>query len=648
MLEIFRLVGNVVLDTSEALSGLSQVENAATRAGEVLKKAGDGIQTFGKKMTMFATLPVIAGLGGAIKAASDLNETLSKTEVVFGEGTKQVLEWSDNTLKSIGLAKMTALDMAAVYGDMGTAMGLTQKEAQKMAMSMVDLTGDMASFKNMRPDEIHIALTGAYTGETEALKRLGVVMTVANLEQFALKEGIKKSYKEMTQAEKIALRYDFIMNSAKNSVGDFARTQESAANQTRIFKESIKEVGANIGGILLPWFTKAVKIINQVIDKFRILPEKVQIVSIVIASLAAATGPLIIVFGMLISAAGTIAGAIGAIGLPVAAVIAGLGILTGVIVSSGIVMIAAAKKAGVLNRAIKWLKDTFYILKLILKGDVVKAVDLVVEKFGVTGAEARKFVFKIVELKNAFIDFANRFKAKSKEAFQYLIDYVVKVSKYLYKHRADILKTMYTFAKFAKMFIMYVSDMAKTIWKIVKWGQQFSQTMKNITVKVGQFIKDIKWKFANLIYSANKWGANFIQGFINGIKSKASALKNTIKNIPATIKRYMGFSSPTADGPGKDSDKWSPNFMDMFINGIQSKIPDLITTMKKAAMTLKMQDNVDFSMNKSLLFSNGVAGSGNNINVVMNYPNLNTEQNYNEVMENVKETLEDWITERRG
>jgi hypothetical protein len=165
---LFQMAGEVLLDSSEALTGLRNVENAATRTGAVFKKVGGAVSSAGKSLSTFVTLPILGAMGAGIKLAADMNETISKTEQVFKKGSKEVIDWSNKTLKSIGLAQGTALDMAAVYGDMGTAMGLTDEEAQKMAMNLVNLTGDMASFKNMKPDEIHIALMGAYTGETEA------------------------------------------------------------------------------------------------------------------------------------------------------------------------------------------------------------------------------------------------------------------------------------------------------------------------------------------------------------------------------------------------------------------------------------------------------------------------------------------------
>ena len=123
--------------------------------------------------------------------------------------------------------------MAALFGDMGTAMGQTPAEAAKMSESLVGLAGDLASFKNIGIEEAQTALKGIFTGEGESLKSLGVVMQDSTLEAYAMATGQKKAYDEMTQAEKVALRYAYVMDATKNAQGDFARTSGGTANQLR-------------------------------------------------------------------------------------------------------------------------------------------------------------------------------------------------------------------------------------------------------------------------------------------------------------------------------------------------------------------------------------------------------------------------------
>jgi len=264
-----------------------------------LKQFGQDATRIGKKLSIGLTLPIAAAGGAAIKLASDFEESLNKVDVSFKSSSKSVKEFSKTTLTQFGIAQGTALDMAAMFGDMGTSMGLTTQAAAAMSTSMVGLAGDLASFKNIQIEEATTALAAVFTGETESLKRLGIVMTEANLKQFALTQGIKKNIKEMTQAEKTTLRYQYVIANTGNAQGDFARTQDGAANQMRIFSESIKEIGANLGQILLPAFTKMVTKVNEALKAFMGLDEGTKKTILIIAGIVAAVGPMLIALGQL-------------------------------------------------------------------------------------------------------------------------------------------------------------------------------------------------------------------------------------------------------------------------------------------------------------------------------------------------------------
>jgi uncharacterized protein YjbJ (UPF0337 family) len=147
-----------------------------------------------------------------------------------------------------------------------------------------------------------MALRGIYTGEGESLKELGVVMQESTLQAYALASGFKTKYKDMDQAAKVALRYAFVMDATKNAQGDFARTSGGAANQFRIFSESLKEVGATIGNILLPYVTQAITMVNGWIQRFGALDTSTQKIILVVAGVAAAIGPVLIGVGALMTA----------------------------------------------------------------------------------------------------------------------------------------------------------------------------------------------------------------------------------------------------------------------------------------------------------------------------------------------------------
>ena len=272
---------------------------ALDKSSNKLKQFGADASRIGKKLSVGLTLPIAAAGGAAIKLASDFEESLNKVDVSFKKSSASVKEFSKTTLTQFGIAQGTALDMAAMFGDMGTSMGLTTDQAAKMSTSMVGLAGDLASFKNIQIEEATTALAAVFTGETESLKRLGIVMTEANLKQFALTQGITKNIKEMTQAEKTTLRYQYVINSTGNAQGDFARTQGGAANQMRIFTESLKEIGANLGQILLPAFTKMVTKVNGLLKAFMGLDEGTKKTILIITGIVAAVGPFLMMLGKL-------------------------------------------------------------------------------------------------------------------------------------------------------------------------------------------------------------------------------------------------------------------------------------------------------------------------------------------------------------
>jgi|TARA_R100000479_G_scaffold88856_2_gene43394 hypothetical protein len=266
-----------------------------------LKNVGSKLDNFNKKASALGsslstklTLPLAIAGGAAIKLASDFEESLNKVDVAFGSSQKAVRDFAQTSLTQFGIAEGSALDMAALFGDMATSMGMSQQAAASMSTELVGLAGDLASFKNIDIEQATTALAGVFTGETESLKRLGIVMTEVNLQQFAMEKGLDKSVKKMTQAEKVALRYEFIMSKTANAQGDFSRTSDGAANQMRIFQESLKELGVSFGQILLPAFTKLVTKLNEIIQGFNDTSPEVKGFITVIGLLAGAVGPLLL------------------------------------------------------------------------------------------------------------------------------------------------------------------------------------------------------------------------------------------------------------------------------------------------------------------------------------------------------------------
>lgn len=282
-------------------------DKAMKKASRDIKKFGTNMKNIGQDLTRNITLPVVALGGASVKLASDFNESLNKVQVSFGDSSKSVEDFADTTLKSFGIARGSALEMAALFGDMGTSLGMSQQEAAKMATSLVGLAGDLASFKNVQIEVAQTALAGIFTGETESLKKLGIMTTEATLKNNEYFLSLGKSFSELTQLEKIQIRYAEVLRQSNNAVGDFSRTSEGFANQMRMLQESMKETGEEIGQKLIPFAQRLIDTFNKLLTRLNNLTDAQKDNLIQFSLLAAALGPilamlgnLVIVFGKLI------------------------------------------------------------------------------------------------------------------------------------------------------------------------------------------------------------------------------------------------------------------------------------------------------------------------------------------------------------
>ena len=297
--EISAKIDKLLSELKKAKTALGGIGVAAEKLVSKLKNVGEKMSRIGKSMTTYLTLPLAAIAGASIKMASDFTESLNKVDVAFKNSSKEVKKFAETTLETFGIAEGTALEMASSFGDMATSMGVPTNKAATLSTALVGLAGDLSSFKNINIKEVTTALNGVFTGETESLKRLGIVMTQTNLKQFALSQGMSANIESMTQAQKVQLRYAYILEKTKNAQGDFARTSEGSANQMRIFSESVKELSVAFGEILLPYFTKAITYVNKVVKAFVNLSPATKKIIVVVAGLVAVIGPLLIGLGFL-------------------------------------------------------------------------------------------------------------------------------------------------------------------------------------------------------------------------------------------------------------------------------------------------------------------------------------------------------------
>ncbi len=240
--------------------GIKNTESAINGLQSSLKKFGGAIAA------AFSIKAIVNFSSQAVELASDISEVQNVVNTAFGDMAYKCEAFADTAIEQFGMSKLAAKQTASTYMAMAKSMGVPVDAASNMAIEIAKLTGDVASFYNLDHDSAATKLKSVFTGETETLKDLGVVMTETNLKEFAMAKGITKSYNAMTQAEKVGLRYAFVTNALSDASGDFAKTQNSWANQTRILSERWKEFMSEIGSALITVLTPALQILNNIVS----------------------------------------------------------------------------------------------------------------------------------------------------------------------------------------------------------------------------------------------------------------------------------------------------------------------------------------------------------------------------------------------
>lgn len=230
------------------------ITNIASKAGKILAGA------FAiKKITEFTSECLYLG--------SDLAEVQNVVDVTFSKMNEQVNNFAQNAVFQFGLSETMAKQYTGTFGAMAKAFGFVESEAYAMSTTLTGLAGDVASFYNITQGEAYTKLKSVFTGETESLKDLGVVMTQTALDQFALANGYGKTTAKMTEQEKVALRYAFVQQQLSLAQGDFARTSDSWANQVRILKLQFDSLRASLGQGFIAAVTPVIKVINTIMGK---------------------------------------------------------------------------------------------------------------------------------------------------------------------------------------------------------------------------------------------------------------------------------------------------------------------------------------------------------------------------------------------
>ena len=285
------------------ITGDDTVNRALDRTQKNIRETGGAFGGIAKGIGSGLALEAVRRFAfGSVSAASDITEATNKAAKVFKTEADNVLKWAENSAGAVALSESAALSQAATFGNLFAAMGIGTEKVDDMSMAYVQLAADMASFHNISAEEANRVLQSALVGETEAIRRYGVVLDEARVKQKAQEMGLVSASGELTAQQKVLARNAIIMEDTKVLQGDLADTSKDYANATRILGANLGNLRAVIGQRLIPAFTSAVNIAIKGVGAFLALPGPIQSVAIAFGFVVAAGIPLLSMLSMMLPA----------------------------------------------------------------------------------------------------------------------------------------------------------------------------------------------------------------------------------------------------------------------------------------------------------------------------------------------------------
>jgi len=280
-------------------------------------EAGEQLRDIGSSMTQSVTVPVLGFFQDAIGAASDANEEMSKFAQVFkGDLGQQGESWVSQTAAEMGRAESMVRSYAASFGAvLSPQFGENKKAALDLSEGYTKLAVDLSSFYNVTEDEAKQSLMSALAGETEPMRRFGVMLDETKVKAELLAMGVDTTTRAATDAEKQQARYNLIMKATADAQGDAVRTSDGFANSMRAIEGTFEQVKVELGNVLMPVIMQLVGALKTALEWFQNMDPGIKVAIVAIAGLAAAIGPLLVVFGTLLSSVGAVMGVLGGAGL---------------------------------------------------------------------------------------------------------------------------------------------------------------------------------------------------------------------------------------------------------------------------------------------------------------------------------------------
>ena len=280
-----QIVFEVTADGKHAIADIKEITRAIQQeskkwdnaAEQSTQSISDGFSSMLKKVVAGISAAKIGQMllnigKDALQAASDLEEVQNVVDVTFGASAKQIDTWAKNAGTQFGLTETQAKKFASTMGAMMKSSGVAGDEITKMSTDLAGLAADMASFYNLDFDEAFQKIRSGISGETEPLKQLGINMSVANLEAYALEHGLGKTFSQMSQGEQVMLRYQYMMKATADAQGDFSRTSDGYANSMRQIQTNIDGIKTKLGQLLIGPAQEALNWVNEFLGK--LMPEE--------------------------------------------------------------------------------------------------------------------------------------------------------------------------------------------------------------------------------------------------------------------------------------------------------------------------------------------------------------------------------------
>lgn len=268
---IWDLFARLGIDTTGFQKGVDGAVNKSQTGQAQIGSSFQGISNAAKTMAgamgiAFGAVQVVKFFGDAKTSASNLNETLSKSQVVFGEFGSSVIKMGENAARSMGMSKNEAVAAAATYGNLFVSMGLVKDKSAEMSTNLVQLAADFASFNNIPVAEALEKIKAGLLGQGEPMASLGVIINENTLRQEALNLGLKVGTGVLDGAVKAQAAYSLMLKQSSTAQGDFARTADGVANSERINAAEIENLTASIGEGLLPVYGEFLKLANGAVS----------------------------------------------------------------------------------------------------------------------------------------------------------------------------------------------------------------------------------------------------------------------------------------------------------------------------------------------------------------------------------------------